>query len=302
MNPTNLVEMVFHTVQRYPEKDALVWKDKGTYRSLPYAAFWEDIRCAAAGLARLGVGRGDKVAILSENNPQWPISDLAIISLGAVSVPVYPTLPSEQAAFILRNANCKAAVVENEAQLHKVLAGGLEIKPIIVIDSDFQKTENVLSISELAVLGKAHPHESWEEDWRRIGRDQLATIIHTSGTTGDPKGAMLTHGNFLANIEGVQFWVLKARPDDVMLSYLPLSHVFERMAGQFMPLSTGTTIAYAESLDKIQENLREVKPTVMTSVPLMFERVYAKVQEEINRTGCQEEDFQLGRSSRVPKV
>ena len=101
----------------------------------------------------------------------------------------------------------------------------------------------------------------------RSGGTGWRPIIHTSGTTGPPKGVMLTHGNFLSNMEGVHFWVIELKPEDVLLSYLPLSHVFERMAGQFMPLYVGTTIAYAESIDKIQENLQEVKPTVMTSVP-----------------------------------
>lgn len=284
MRPNNLVEMVHGTVERYPEKTALMWKEDGGYKNLSYGAFWEDIRNVAAGLANLGVGWDDKVAIISDNNPLWPITDLAISSLGAVSVPIYPSLPAGQAAFMLENADCKVAVVENEEQLQKVLQGGAKVQSIVVIDPSFQKTENVLSMSDLGKMGKQHPMEDWESVWAKIDRDRLATIIHTSGTTGKPKGVMLTHGNFLANIEGVQFWVLEARPDDVMLSYLPLSHVFERMAGQFMPLSAGTTIAYAESLDKIQENLREVKPTVMTSVPLMFERVYAKVQEEINNS------------------
>lgn len=284
MKPNNLVEMVHHTVERYSDKAALMWKSGGSYQSLTYGAFWEDIRHVAAGLASFGIGWDDHVAIISENNPQWPISDLAISSLGAVSVPIYPSLPADQAAFILKNADCKAAVVENGEQLQKVLDSGIDFQVVAVIDSktDLPKAKNVLSIAELAKKGKQNPLEDWETTWAKIDRDRLATIIHTSGTTGKPKGAMLTHGNILANIEGVQFWVLEARSDDVMLSYLPLSHVFERMAGQFMPLSQGTTIAYAENIDKIQENLREVRPTVMTSVPLLFEKVYAKVQDEIN--------------------
>ncbi|HET7580045.1 MAG TPA: long-chain fatty acid--CoA ligase [Bacillales bacterium] len=284
MKPKNLVEVVHQSVERYPDKAALMWKSGGSYKSLMYRSFWEDIRHVAAGLAQLGVGWDDKVAILSENNPQWPITDLAISSLGAVSVPIYPSLPPGQAAFILKNADCQTAVVQNGEQLQKVLEGGAGVANIVVIEpaDHSSKDVNVLSISDVAKMGKEKPLENWEETWRKIDRDRLATIIHTSGTTGKPKGAMLTHGNFLANIEGVQFWVLEARPDDIMLSYLPLSHVFERMAGQFMPLSAGSTIAYAESIDNIPDNLVEVKPTVMTTVPLLLERVYAKVQDEIN--------------------
>src|SRR5690606_31288530 len=105
---------------------------------------------------------------------------------------------------------------------------------------------------------------------------------HTSGTTGNPKGVMLTHGNFLANIEAIQFWLIELLPDDIALSYLPLSHVFERLAGHYMQFSAGTTVAYAESIDTIQENLQEIQPTIMTSVPRLFEKVYTKVLDEIN--------------------
>src|SRR5699024_4372439 len=123
---------------------------------------------------------------------------------------------------------------------------------------------------------------NWEEKWSEIDRDQLVTIIHTSGTTGNPKGVMMTHGNFLANLEAVQFWLIEIVPDDLALSYLPISHVFDLMAGHYMQFYIGTTIAYAESIDTIEENLKEVRPTVLTSVPLLFEKVYAKVMEEMD--------------------
>ncbi|SEN19447.1 AMP-dependent synthetase/ligase [Lihuaxuella thermophila] len=283
MKAKNLLDMVRRSVERYPDKAALMWKSQGSYRSLTYRQFWEEIRLIAAGLARLGVDRGDKVAILSENNPKWPIADFAICSLGAVSVPVYPALPAEKVVQIMKKADCQAAVVENEEQLTKVPVGEPNMRIVAVMDpkSAASGNEKVVHFSELKKIGAEHPLHHWEQIWTELDRDQLATIIHTSGTTGEPKGAMLTHGNFLANMEGIQFWCLEARPEDVLLSYLPLSHVFERLAGQFMPLSVGATIAYAESIDKIQENLLEVRPTVMTSVPRLFEKIYARVQEQI---------------------
>src|SRR5690606_28163592 len=116
---------------------------------------------------------------------------------------------------------------------------------------DLQSRENDISFSELEELGKKHPLEDWKKAWKESTRDQLVTIIHTSGTTGRPNGVMLTHGNFLANIEAVQFWLIEIVPDDLALSYLPLSHVFERMAGHYTLLSIGTTIAYAESIEKL---------------------------------------------------
>lgn len=283
MKPKNLLEAVRQTVQTHPEKRALMWKSGGTYHSMTYREMWQQVQDAAAGLARLGIGRGDKVALMSENNPWWPITDLAILSLGAVTVPVYPTLTPPQVAYILKNAECKAIIVEDERQLRKVREGDAAVAGIVVIrpGEDFAPGEGVLDLAGLLKEGKSRPLKGWEKDIGEIGRDGLATIIHTSGTTGPPKGVMLTHGNFLSNLEGVHFWVIELTHRDTLLSYLPLSHVFERMAGQFMPLYVGATIAYAESIEAIQENLREVKPTVMTSVPRLFEKVYEKVQEQI---------------------
>jgi len=283
MKPQSLIEMLSNTVKQHPEKAALMWKSDGRYRSLTYQKLWDRIFQFASGLAKLGVGKDSKVAILSENNPMWAISDFAVSSLGAVSVPIYPTLPTDQVTYVLKNADVHVTVVQNEEQLKKVIEGDADIHCNIVMypESHFTPNEKVRSFTSVEEEGSKAPLENWEEEWRKIERDDLVTIIHTSGTTGPPKGVMLSHGNFLSNMEGVHFWVIELLPSDVSLSYLPLSHVFERMAGHFMPLSVGATIAYAESIEKIPENLLEVKPTIMTSVPRLFEKVYAKVQEQI---------------------
>ncbi|MBH8596575.1 MULTISPECIES: long-chain fatty acid--CoA ligase [unclassified Thermoactinomyces] len=282
MKPNNLVEMLCQSVERYPDKAAFLWKKTDCYEPITYRQFWEEIRLVASGLAHLGIGRDDKVAILSENNPKWAVFDFAICSLGAVTVPIYPTLPAGQVGWILRQSDCKAIAVQNGKQLAKVTEAGADILAIIMQpDETDEKSGMSLTLKKLTNLGREHPLPDWEQTWRQLKRSDLATIIHTSGTTGEPKGVMLTHGNFLSNIEGVQFWCLEARADDRLLSYLPLSHVFERMAGHFMPLSVGATIAYAESIEKIPENLLEIKPTVMTSVPLLFEKVYARIQSQI---------------------
>jgi long-chain acyl-CoA synthetase len=283
----NLVEMVKRSVDHFPEKAAYLWKKDGVYHYLTYADFWEDIKRVAAGLAHLGIGRNDKVAIISNNNINWPITDLALCSIGAISVPVYPTLQAEQITFILNQSECKMAVVENEAIGKRIVVDQTHLDHLVVMNPGHWELyhQSLMSFDHLVEIGERNPFPLWEDIWRSIDREQVATIIHTSGTTGLPKGAMLTHGNFIANIEGVQFWVLEARSDDILLSYLPLSHVFERMAGQYLPLSVGATIAYAESLDTIQDNLLEVKPTVMTSVPRLFEKVYAKVQDQIASGG-----------------
>lgn len=284
MKTDNLVEMLHHTVTRFPDKDAIRWKVDGTYRGMSYQEFWDRIQHAAAGFTLLGIKENDKVAILSDSNPMWGITDFAVASIGAVSVPIYPTLPSDQVAFVLNNADVKIVVVENGEQLAKVEAEDTPIEKTVVMypDNDFPKREGELAFWELEEDGKQHPLPNWEEAWRNIGRDQLVTIIHTSGTTGNPKGVMMTHGNIMANLEAVQFWLIEVVPEDLALSYLPISHVFERMAGHYMQFYVGTTVAYAESIDTIEENLKEVQPTVITSVPLLFEKVYAKVKEEID--------------------
>ncbi|MBS4172904.1 long-chain fatty acid--CoA ligase [Bacillus sp. FJAT-49736] len=276
MKAHNLVEMVHRTVEKFPHNIALSHKVNGAYRGITYQSFWEKIKDVAAALVKLGIEPQDKVAILSENNPDWPVCDIAIMSIGAISVPIHSTLPADQVSFIAKNADCKLIFAQNEQQskkLHQSLSHTIiTLSPV----------KNVLSLDDIIDLGKQHPLTDWESRWQMIGRDDIATIIHTSGTTGIPKGAMLTHGNILSNIEGVQFWVLEAKSTDILLSHLPLSHVFERMAGQFMPLYVGASIAYAESIETVQQNLLEVKPTVLVSVPLLFEKVYAQAQKKID--------------------
>ncbi|RFU64187.1 long-chain fatty acid--CoA ligase [Bacillus sp. V59.32b] len=284
MKARNLIDAVNRTVCLYPEKDALLSKVNGSYSSISYQAFWEKVRNTAAGLASLGISENNKVAIISENNPNWPICDLAIMSLKAVSVPIHSTLPPDQISYILQNSDCTFVFVENEKLLQKVLQTNQISQKIAIFypDENFLESDHIIPFHHLCRNGEEKPLENWEEIWKSIERDDLATIIHTSGTTGLPKGAMLSHGNILSNLEGVQFWMIEARPTDIFLSHLPLSHVFERMAGQFMPLSIGATIAYAENIDTVPENLLEVRPTVLVSVPLLFERVYSRAQKTID--------------------
>ncbi|MCM3765027.1 long-chain fatty acid--CoA ligase [Neobacillus niacini] len=281
MKANNLVEAVARTARKHAGKDAFLWKLDGVWHGISYETFWNKVKHLAAGLAYLGVKRNDKVAILSENNPYWPVADLAIMSLGAVSVPIHSTLPPDQVSYILKNAECTFMFVQDDFFLDKIPEADRVPTAIIFPPKNFVQTEQIVSLQHVASLGYNLPYENWDYNWSNLTRDDLATIIHTSGTTGNPKGAMLTHGNILSNVEGVQFWVLEAKPSDILLSHLPLSHVFERMSGQFMPLSVGCTIAYAEGIDKVQENLLEVRPTVLVSVPLLFEKVYATAQQMV---------------------
>ena len=284
MKSNNILEMLYKSVEKYPDQKALMWKETGTYTQITYKGLWDRIKNFSAGLRAKGISNEDKFAILAHSGPMWTIADFAAASLSVTSVPIYPTIPAEQVKYMINNADVTSIVVQDDDQYEKVLEAGVDLKLVIIMkpSPSFNSSETVMSFEAVEELGQEQPYGSWEEDWQKIGRDDLLTIIHTSGTTGKPKGVMLTHGNILANIEGAQFWIFELKPADKTLSYLPVSHVFERLAGHFLPLSSGATIAYAESIETISENLKEIKPNVVTSVPRLFEKVYAGIMKKMN--------------------
>jgi len=283
--PNNIVEMLHRVVKKYPDKDALLWKENGTYVNMTYGQFWDKIKSFANGLLALGVKQEDKVAIIADSGPFWAISDFAIASIGAVSVPVYPTLPTERVDYILNKTESTVAIVENKEQFTKVINATAPIKCMILmtLSDDLSLSDNQYSFKQVKELGATKMIDTWEQTWSKFDRDRLLTIISTSGTTGNPKGAMITNGNILSNIEGVSHSI-QLRSDDSTLSYLPVSHVFERLAGHYLPLSIGITIAYAESIETIPENLKEIRPTIFTSVPRLFEKIYTVIREQINNS------------------
>lgn len=281
--PNNVVEMLHQVVEKFPDKDALLWKENGAYVNMTYSQFWGKIEVFAHGLLSIGIKQDDKVAIIANSGPLWAISDFAIASIGAVSVPVYPTLPTERVDYILNKTEATAAIVEDKEQFTKVINATASIENIIIeeIAEDITLSDNQYSFKQVKELGAKKRVDTWEQTWAKYDRDRLLTIISTSGTTGNPKGAIITHGNILANIEGVDYFI-QLRPDDVTLSYLPVSHVFERTAGHYLPFSIGITVAYAESIDTIPDNLKEIRPTIFTSVPRLFEKIYTTIREQIN--------------------
>jgi long-chain acyl-CoA synthetase len=235
-------------------------------------------------MRQLGVQPGDKIGILSTNCPEWAVADYAALAVGAVVVPVYPTLPANQVHYILTNADASMCVVENFEQYHKIAIHCPEqLKHIAVIRSESMSDDNLsppwFHFADLLELGK-------EADVlfrvpAEVPGDELATIVHTSGTSGNPKGVMLTHRNIVSNVLA-SLEVAPVYATDVSLSYLPLSHIFERTVGQFAALSSGACIAYAESIETIQQNLLEVRPTVLVTVPRLLEKVYGRVMENVN--------------------
>jgi long-chain acyl-CoA synthetase len=282
--PNTLVRIFLETVDRldkpaqFMRKNAVGWEPISARRSLG------DVESLALGLASLGVGRGDRVALLSENRYEWAVSDLAILGLGAVTVPIYPTLTAQQVRYILANAEARVCIVSTPAQLDKIqqIAEALPHLQAIVAMEPAPPTSG-RSHSFAALLaegerGRAANPGAYRRSAEAIRPNDLATIIYTSGTTGDPKGAMLSHDNIASNVEAC-LKVINFGPSDTSLCFLPLCHIFERMAGLYAMLAAGATIAYAQSIDTVAADAVEVHPTLLTGVPRFYEKVYARVME-----------------------
>ena len=287
MSYKTLTEMFINVVKQYGDRITLMSKKEGQYQGITYQEFGNRVREFALGLAALGIKKGDKVALLSENRPEWAISDLAILSLGATTCPIYPTLTTPQIEFILSDSESKAIIVSQKRHFDKISEIRDNVKSLvhIIVMEEFGDGVDVLRFNEIFEKGKTyesdHPNY-YENTVQNVSKDDLAGLIYTSGTTGMPKGVMLTHENIMSNVlAGLE--VLPVNCDDVWLSFLPLCHVFERMAGHFCALTKGCTIAYAESIDTVAQNLLEVRPTIMTSVPRLFEKIYSRVIESVEK-------------------
>jgi len=280
--PATVPEMCLTALRAHMKRDAVNLKRDGLWIHLPSEAIETRIRAVALGLSGLGVRKGDRVALLSENRPDWSIVDLAILSLGAVNVPIYTTQAPEQVRYILEDSGAELLFVSGRkvfrhAQAEIEAVAGL--RNIVFFDADGVEPDGrVMLLTTLeqagAELDRANP-ESFECAWRGVGAEDLATIIYTSGTTGEPKGVMLTHASFVSNVLAIS-QSLPISDADVSLSVLPLSHIFERTVF-YVFCWCGVSVHYAPSFDVVAEYLREVRPTIMTAVPRLFERVYHRI-------------------------
>ena len=259
-------------------------KVAGEWRSISYAQFWGRVRDFAGGTRWAGGCEGFAGRAHVEQPARMAgCRTLRYRASGAATVPVYPTLEPAQVAHILGDSEARVLIVENKELLERVreVRDRIQDLHIIVMDGEaVDEDEGVDGFTGVEEAGREKPVEGWEDGWRSLGRQDVATIIYTSGTTGLPKGVVLTHGNLLSNVEGV-LESLPVRADDIFMSFLPLSHVFERTSGQFMALVLGATTYYAESIEKVPDNLREVKPTVMLSVPRLYEKMYDRVMQQV---------------------
>ena len=261
-------------IQSYGSKPALAHKLRGgTYLDISYTELGESVDAFSKGLNALGVETNDRVAILSENRPEWAITDFGSLKVGAVTVPMFSTLTAVQVSYILKDSGAKIICVSTEKQLEKVTSIRDEVstlEKVIIFDSiEGETPEGVIQFDAVCEL-------AGEETDRTASEDDIATIIYTSGTTGNPKGVMLTHANFISNVEACKS-LIDVSETDVLLSFLPLSHVFERLGGHYVPLFSGAKIAYAESTFTVAQNMKEIAPTVMLSVPRLYETMHERI-------------------------
>jgi long-chain acyl-CoA synthetase len=278
---------------QHPDLVAMREKDFGIWQEITWAEYWETVLDAAHGLLALGVYEGDRVSIHSEDRPEWVILDMATVAVRAITVGLYPTNPPAEVEYLLSDSGAVVHLVEDQEQADKVMAviGSLpDLRKIIHIEPrGFRKWKNddrFISWDDFLELGRQHRAANAgmvEQIMAQATADDVITLVYTSGTTGPPKGAMLTNGNFAFNAE-----VLIANedrtpdgkplgPDDMILTYLPLCHVAERIFSTWSSVSRGPCLNFAESIETVQQNLREIQPTIFFAVPRIWERIHASI-------------------------
>jgi long-chain acyl-CoA synthetase len=283
MSVETISQLFINTIRSYPKDNLLMFKKDGTYVSLSSRDVWDRVRFLSLGLRALGLQPRDKLIILSENCPDWVMTDFAALCAGATTVPIYPTLMPEQIKYIIDDSDAKVVVCSTRELWHKVESVRKELTKVThAILFEDTAPEGILTLAGVVAKGKAVAErggDDFEKTALGIQPGELASIIYTSGTTGVPKGVMLTHANIVHNIKSLRA-IVEFKDTDVILSFLPLSHVLERMC-TFAFLYVGATIAYAESIETVGENLVEARPTIMVSVPRLFDKIYAKVIDQV---------------------
>jgi long-chain acyl-CoA synthetase len=280
-----LCELFYRSVDTYRKLEHLKVKRDGAWRAIGSDELRQAVEEIATALRGLGVARGERVAILSENRPEWAMVDFAALCAGAIDVPIYSTLTAPQILYLLQDSEAKVLFVSTQALYKKVAEvrdKATALKEVVMMDP--VAVPGTLAFDELRRRGRETlaQNPGAVRAWAAEAKpEDIATFIYTSGTTGDPKGVMLTHSNLVSNTIGSSAVFGLHGGDESCLSFLPLSHVFERMSGHYLMFEIGATIAYAESVDKVPENMLEVRPTILMSVPRLYEKMYARVNEKV---------------------
>ncbi len=287
--PTTLNQLFLDAAERYGGgRTVMRRKIDGQWQGLGYPQLRTRVHRVLTGLLDLGVRAGDRVAILSENRPEWAIVDYACLAARLVDVPIYPTLPPSQASWILRDAGASVVFVSSAAFLEKIqqVRGELPALRHVFVFDDVPLPADAASLTSLEALGAAAEARfaDWEVTARAVRPGDLATLIYTSGTTGDPKGVMLSHGNITSNVvAALDLFALGS--SDRYLSFLPLCHIFERMVGHYTMLHAGAAIDYATSFETVAAEMADVHPTVVASVPRLYEKIHSRVTEAAIQSG-----------------
>lgn len=276
-------QMIRERRKRWQGRRCMMVKRDGTYRDVTWDDFCGAADRVARGLVKLGLARGDRAAILSATRYEWAVADTAVLTAAGVTVPIYPTLTPPEVAELVRRSETRFLFASDREQVEKclpLLDGPQGVQYLVVFDPEAAAGSphpKILTLDALQAAGEEVPAQSLEETLAAVGDDDAATIIFTSGTTGEPKGVVLTHKNILADVE-MSLVEFDLGPSDVCLAHLPLAHILERMAGYYLMLWCGVTIAYAEGIQQVAQNLGEVRPTVAVSVPRIFEKIHAGIQ------------------------
>lgn len=286
MTPTRLFDFLDWQLHKFPQEDMLAAKENGVWRKYSTQEIKQLVDSLSMGLLKAGIGYQDgsiegrdKVAVLSNNRPEWLVLDLAVQQTGAVLTPIYPTISVNELEFILNDASIKLVFVSDQDLYNKVQSIR-EKTPSVQAVYTFNEIQEALNWKDLLHSGEAHDLEALKVSKEQVKGNELATILYTSGTTGFPKGVMLSHHNILDNIMNVEeLLVPVCGASDRALSFLPLNHIFERVIS-YIYIFRGVSIYYAESLDTVGDNLKEVKPNLFSTVPRLLEKVYEKIMNK----------------------
>ena len=285
MSIATLNDIFFAAVERNLDR-IMLYREAGKWKPITSREFGSGVARTARALHEWGIRAGDRVAILSENRPEWPMADIASLLLGAVTVPLYTTLTPEQTAFVLNDAGCRVIFLSSDQQLHKVLSilPQTQLEKIVVMDpveftGDLAPyAAKCATMNQITTAGSDILDAEIERGARSIAADDLATIVYTSGTTGTSKGAMLTHGNIASNIL-CSLLGFNMRPGLISISFLPLCHITARHV-DFAMLYHGVTLAYCPFMDRLPASLLEVRPSLFVAVPRVYEKIYAQAQQK----------------------
>jgi long-chain acyl-CoA synthetase len=281
-----LNERFLEIVSRKPEATAFLVKIGGEWKSFTFEWAMKQVQRTAFGFLSIGLEAGDRVALLSENRPEWTTTDFAAMAVGCMIVPLYTTLIPEQVEYILNDAEVRVAAVSTMGHLRTILSirdriPSLE-KVVVFSPEGLEEDEFVISLDTLKARGDDHRDGEFEELARRAKSEDGATFVYTSGTTGDPKGVVLSHGNFTAEFAAVAPCIGNPEGRDIAISFLPLSHILQRVVDLYSHL-LGVTLAYVESMETLGETLREVRPTHLVAVPRVFEKIHSRIYEGVKQ-------------------